>query len=203
MAWFSFETLGERLGLTCRDGERGQGPTDHAAGADLLSSRRNPGCERLEERALMTAIPGYDYVVTGYRWSNPARITYSIAPDGVLWDHGTNDLNAVFNAKFGTGGIWQAQIARALATWESVANINLVPWPTAPTTSTSWEPPSPIHDSATSGSGGMRSPTTPRLARPDVLPSSQRFHGRGRRRGQHRAELQHRLDLRLVQRAPS
>ena len=32
---------------------------------------------------MMTAIPGYDYVVTGYRWSNPSRITYSIAPDGV------------------------------------------------------------------------------------------------------------------------
>ena len=75
----------------------------------------------------MTAIPGYDYVVTGYSWPNPNHITYSIAPDGVLWDHGTNDLNAVFNAKFGTSGVWQQQIARALATWESVANINIVP----------------------------------------------------------------------------
>jgi len=35
--------------------------------------------------------------------------------------------SAVWSAKFGTSGTWQAQIARALATWESVANINLVP----------------------------------------------------------------------------
>jgi hypothetical protein len=75
----------------------------------------------------MTAIPGYDYVLSGYTWQNPSHITYSIAHDGVLWDHGTNDLNAVFNARFGTGGDWQREIARALATWESVANINIVP----------------------------------------------------------------------------
>ncbi|WP_168221671.1 matrixin family metalloprotease [Aquisphaera giovannonii] len=72
-------------------------------------------------------MPGNDYVLSGYKWSNPGHITYSIAPDGVLWDHGVNDLNAVFNAKFGTDGAWQAAIARALATWESVANINIVP----------------------------------------------------------------------------
>ena len=76
-------------------------------------SRRSALGERLEDRSLMTAIPGYDYVLTGYSWPNPSHITYSIAPDGVLWDHGTNDLNAVFNAKFGTSGVWQAQIARA------------------------------------------------------------------------------------------
>ncbi len=75
----------------------------------------------------MSVIPGYDYVLTGESWSNPAHITYSIAPDGVFWDHGTNNLNATFNAKFGTSGIWQRQIALALATWESVANINIVP----------------------------------------------------------------------------
>ena len=75
----------------------------------------------------MTGGPGYDYVLTGYSWQNPARITYSIAPDGVFWDHGTNALNATFNAKFGASGTWERQIALALATWESVANINLVP----------------------------------------------------------------------------
>jgi hypothetical protein len=76
---------------------------------------------------MLLATPGYDYVLTGYSWPNPAQITYSIAPDGVFWDHGTNNLNATFNAKFGTDGTWQRQIARALATWESVANINIIP----------------------------------------------------------------------------
>ena len=75
----------------------------------------------------MSITPGSDYVVTGYSWPNPSHITYSIAPDGVFWDHGTNNLNASFNAKFGTSGIWERQFALALATWESVANINIVP----------------------------------------------------------------------------
>ena len=75
----------------------------------------------------MSVTPGYDYVLSGESWPNPSHITYSIAPDGVFWDHGTNNLNATFNAKFGTSGIWERQIALALATWESVANINIVP----------------------------------------------------------------------------
>jgi len=75
----------------------------------------------------MSVTPGYDYVLQGEKWSNPGHITYSIAPDGVWWDHGTNNLNATFNARFGTSGIWERQIALALATWESVANINIVP----------------------------------------------------------------------------
>ena len=104
-----------------------RGPTTGRGRDRTRRSRRSVLGERLEARTLLTAVPGYDYVVTGYSWPNPSHITYSIAPDGVLWDHGTNDLNAVFNAKFGTSGIWQAQIARALATWESVANINIVP----------------------------------------------------------------------------
>jgi hypothetical protein len=73
------------------------------------------------------ATPGYDYLLSGNSWLDPGHITYSIAPDGVFWDHGTNNLNATFNTRFGTGGTWQAQIARALATWESVANINIAP----------------------------------------------------------------------------
>ena len=61
----------------------------------------------------MTAIAGYDYLLSGESWADPSHITYSIAPDGVFWDHGTNNLNATFNAKFGTDGTWQKQIARA------------------------------------------------------------------------------------------
>src|SRR5262249_21383317 len=65
-----------------------------------------------------------DYITTVYRWADPSHITYSIAPDGVFWDHGANNLNATMNAKFGNGA-WQREIARALATWQSVANINI------------------------------------------------------------------------------
>ena len=78
-------------------------------------------------RTLLTSTSGYDYVLTGDSWPNPSHITYSIAPDGVSWDNGVNVLNATFNAKFGTTGAWQYQIAKALATWESVANINIAP----------------------------------------------------------------------------
>lgn len=81
-------------------------------------------CEPLEGRALM-ATAGYDYILGGLQWPNPGHITYSIAPDGVMWDHGVDNLNATFNAAFGTA--WRAQIARALATWQSVANIELSP----------------------------------------------------------------------------
>jgi hypothetical protein len=65
-----------------------------------------------------------DYVLSGFRWNNPAHITYSIAPDGVFWDHGVNNLTAVFDAKFGAGR-WERELARALATWEASANLNI------------------------------------------------------------------------------
>jgi hypothetical protein len=76
--------------------------------------------ESLEGRALLSA----DYVLSGTQWPNPSHITYSIAPDGVDWVVGNNNLNATFNAEFGNGP-WQRAIARALATWEDVANINI------------------------------------------------------------------------------
>jgi len=126
MAWFALRSLGERPGIRNRDERRERSGVRRDQTDRTGRRHRRLLCERLEERALM-ASPGYDYVLTGYSWSNPAHITYSIAPDGVFWDHGTNVLNATFNAKFGASGAWQAQIARALATWESVANINLVP----------------------------------------------------------------------------
>ncbi len=88
--------------------------------------RWRPEAEGLEGRALLSAVAGVDYTLSGYQWANPTRITYSIAPDGVTWDHGINVLNATFNAKFGAGN-WERTIAKDLATWESVANINIVP----------------------------------------------------------------------------
>lgn len=72
------------------------------------------------------ATAGYDYVLSGDSWADPSHITYSIPADGVFWDHGVNNLNATFNARFGAG-VWERQFARALATWESVANISISP----------------------------------------------------------------------------
>lgn len=79
----------------------------------------------LEDRQLL-ATAGVDYVLSGYKWSNPSRITYSIAPDGVTWISGTNTIDAAFDAKFGAGN-WEREIARALATWQAAADINIVP----------------------------------------------------------------------------
>src|SRR5262245_28838878 len=104
MVRLALEALGERLGP--RSKER-TSTCIHDLGSPRTPSVRSKhrlAWEQLEPRALLTAIPGYDYVVTGYRWSNPAHITYSIAPDGVFWDHGTNNLNATLNAKLGTSG---------------------------------------------------------------------------------------------------
>lgn len=80
--------------------------------------------ESLERREL----PAAPYVLSGFSWNDPTHLTYSIAPDGVFWDHGVNNLNAVFDAKFGAGA-WEVQIARALATWETVANVDFSPVP--------------------------------------------------------------------------
>ena len=101
--WPMFDTLGERPGFTFRDVEQDKGRRDHAGWGRPLT-RRNPGCERLEDQALMRLSR---VTTTSSRASlvNPAHITYSIAPDGVLWDHGTNDLNAVFNAQVRDGGL--------------------------------------------------------------------------------------------------
>src|SRR5262249_33709786 len=93
------------------------------AGARSRSRARSWAVEPLEGRALMTTL-GADYTLSGFKWLNPALITYSIAPDGVFWDHGTNDLNAALDAKLGPG-VWERALAKALATWESVANINI------------------------------------------------------------------------------
>ncbi len=94
------------------------------------SRRARPGAAALEslERRELLAAPNTPYALSGFTWNDPTHLTYSIAPDGVFWDHGVNNLHAVFDAKFGAG-VWEIQIARALATWESVANIDftLVP----------------------------------------------------------------------------
>jgi hypothetical protein len=96
-----------------------------------MRARCRLACEELEARALLAVVPGTDYVLSGFRWPNPSHITFSFPPDGVQWDHGINNLNATFNARFGPG-VWERPIALALATWESVANINIAEVPDSP-----------------------------------------------------------------------
>src|SRR3954469_11155181 len=100
--WCTYGFAGWRNGSRCLPMERRR-------------SRRRWTLESLEARELLSVAPASDYALSGEAWTNPGRITFSFAPDGVWWDHGTNGIHAAFNAKFGTG-TWQRQIALALAT---------------------------------------------------------------------------------------
>src|SRR5262245_42962860 len=102
----AISAFGVRLAHGIKDDRRGRSRALRTLPGKPSRRVRWPSCELLEARALM-AVPSYDYELTGLNWQNPAHITYSIAPDSVFWDHGTNDLNATLNAKFGTGGTWQ------------------------------------------------------------------------------------------------
>ncbi|AMV39006.1 Matrixin [Planctomyces sp. SH-PL62] len=119
-------SLGERSWMGCKEVGRRLGLFRSSAAGRAPRRKRPSLLEALEDRTLM-ATSGVDYVVkNGFSWSNPSRITYSIAPDGVQWISGVNGMNSAFDAKFGRG-VWEREIARALATWQSVANINIVP----------------------------------------------------------------------------
>src|SRR5829696_8184573 len=86
-------------------------------------NRNRPAPECLERRELLAGTQ--PYLLSGDRWSNATPITYSIAPDGVTWDRKTNVQNAAMDARFGPD-VWQDEIARALQTWASVADIDFV-----------------------------------------------------------------------------
>ena len=97
-----------------------------AQGAPRASMLRMAArCEALETRQMLSGTSA-DYVLSGYSWSNPAHITYSFPADGTPWDGGTDNLNATMAAQFHDAS-WVRSIAKALQTWASVANINVVP----------------------------------------------------------------------------
>lgn len=97
-----------------------------AQGAPRASMlRMAPRCESLEARQMLSGAPT-DYVLSGYSWSNPSHITYSFPADGTPWDGGTDNLNSAFASQFGNAS-WVRSIAKALQTWASIANINVVP----------------------------------------------------------------------------
>ena len=72
-----------------------------------------------------------DYTLIGGQWDNSRPITFSIAPDGQVWDRGTNNVNAVLNAQYG-GTSWQKEVAVALQTWAVSANLNFASVPDGP-----------------------------------------------------------------------
>lgn len=76
-----------------------------------------PKLEGLESRMLL-------YAVTGAHFALPARITYSLVPDGTSIGGTPSVLFQGMNAKFSTA-TWEAQIEKAAAVWEAVANVNL------------------------------------------------------------------------------
>lgn len=80
-----------------------------------------PRVEALEARQLLSA----GYVLEGNSWSDPTHITFSFVPDGTSWDGGTSNLQSAFAAEF-PGVNWEYQLAKALQTWASVANVNFV-----------------------------------------------------------------------------
>ncbi len=88
------------------------------------SARGRLECEALETRQMLSTT-GVDYALSGFSWSNPSKITYSLPADGVSWDQGYNNLNASLNANFGNAN-WKRDFARSLQTWAASANINVV-----------------------------------------------------------------------------
>jgi hypothetical protein len=75
----------------------------------------------LEDRLLL-------YSYTGDHFSDGARITWSIVPDGTNLGGVNSNFVSTMNAKFGTGN-WIQAIEDAFAQWEENANVNLVQVP--------------------------------------------------------------------------
>ena len=78
----------------------------------------SPLLESLEGRQLLSA-------VNGGAWTQPQRITYSFVPDGTDTGGIPSALFSTLNAVASTS-TWQDQFRKAAASWEQVANINLV-----------------------------------------------------------------------------
>lgn len=72
----------------------------------------------LESRQLLAA-----YVVSSSQWENRSLITYSIAPDGVFWYAGTNQINADLSRELGAD--WQRVVAEVMDKWSRVADVEI------------------------------------------------------------------------------
>jgi hypothetical protein len=74
----------------------------------------------LEERRLL------NYNLLGAEWSQPARVTYSLMPDGTDLGGVPSNLQAALDGNPATAATWRTLIQKAAATWENSANVNLV-----------------------------------------------------------------------------
>ncbi|MDR3638861.1 MAG: matrixin family metalloprotease [Isosphaeraceae bacterium] len=77
-----------------------------------------PSLERLEERQLLSA-------TNGGAWAYPVRVTYSLVPDGTSIGGTPSSLFSTMNG-YASTATWEAAIAKAAASWENAAGINLV-----------------------------------------------------------------------------
>jgi hypothetical protein len=78
--------------------------------------------EQLESRLV-------PYSVTGNAWPHPQLVTLSFVPDGTIIGSNSSgyiysNLQATFNAKFGSAWAWQSQFLKAAQTWVQQTNIN-------------------------------------------------------------------------------
>ena len=136
---------------------------------------RRFGWEPLETRQMLSGTGlGTDYTLMGGQWDNSKTITVSIAPDGVNWDQGTNDINAKLDAEFG-GTSWQGLIVKALQTWSAATNLNFTLVADGPYNfSTPRGSARAIRSSATSGLAATTSAQIPRSPGPTALRQTDR-----------------------------
>jgi predicted Zn-dependent protease len=78
-----------------------------------------PRVDGLEDRLLL-------YATTGSGWTLPVRVTYSFVPDGTNVGGYPSNLYGTLTAKY-PATTWVTAFLQAAATWEQIANINLVP----------------------------------------------------------------------------
>jgi len=94
----------------------------------MRSRKFHPSHDTLEPRLPLSgaANPSTDYAVVS-RWGRP-EITYSIVPDGTIWNGLPSSLAAELDAKVGPG-IWRDDLARVMQLWADSANISIVQVP--------------------------------------------------------------------------
>lgn len=85
----------------------------------LYARAAQPVLEGLEGRVLL-------YSATGDVWPNPSLVTYSFMPDGTNVGGVSSNLFATLNAYYPTA-TWENIFAKAAASWEEEANVNLSP----------------------------------------------------------------------------
>lgn len=83
--------------------------------------RLRPQLEGLEDRRLL-------YATLGGSWAHPIKITFSLVPDGTLIGGVPSTLFQTLDAKY-PREVWKDEFRAAAATWQAVAQINMVEIP--------------------------------------------------------------------------